>query len=271
MMPKPAARNPDGLASNGRARTVQPKSKLIKWRPCDTPKMSADDIIVVLKHCEILHRRRLSKLEIWALPSPSTVDTELDCLRTQHVEAANKLARDWNLNIGSGSVPLRGHVKLNGEVCRASSPCEQMRQRHHLKTRGWRARANWPSCESLESNVAVLTFVGRRCGYSGQKVGASEQGLAEHVCPFVHGLWGAHLTGSANCKGKFRRLQRPGNQQGAPRNKTSKASGNGGSSSAEGDFSLLDTSNAATTSKVSTRAGVDSSSPSPLELELKKR
>ncbi|KAH7963736.1 hypothetical protein HPB52_022474 [Rhipicephalus sanguineus] len=93
----------------------------------------------------------------------------------------------------------------------------------------------------------------------------------------------AHLTGSANCKGKFRRLQRPGNQQAAPRNKTSKASGNGGSSSGksgqatgpapvnktskknknlnapgqsvktplsqEGDFSPLDTSNAATTSK----------------------
>lgn len=114
----------------------------------------------------------------------------------------------------------------------------------------------------------------------------------------------AHLTGSANCKGKFRRLQRPGNQQGAPRNKTSKASGNGGSSSGksgqasgpapenktskknknrnapgqsvktplsqEGDFSPLDTSNAATTSKVSTWAGVASSSPSTLELELKK-
>ncbi|KAH7961846.1 hypothetical protein HPB52_012639 [Rhipicephalus sanguineus] len=325
MMPKPAARNPDGLASNGRARTVQPKSKLIKWRPCDTPKMSADDIIVVLKHCEILHLKTpfqtgdlgaaiaqyvggeaAATLNVW----PVWTQNLIAC-GTQHVEAANKLARDWNLNIGSGSVPLRGHVKLNGEVCRGVITGELAFVRK-LGT----------------SNVAVLTFVGRRvpryvhyncectvreyektvpacyrcgtighwidncphpdvarCGYSGQKVGASEQGLAEH----------AHLTGSANCKGKFRRLQRPGNQQGAPRNKTSKASGNGAtgpasenktskknnnrnasgqnvktSLSQEGDFSLLDTSNAATTSKVSTRAGVDSSSPSPLELELKK-
>ncbi|KAG0416834.1 hypothetical protein HPB47_006096 [Ixodes persulcatus] len=42
----------------------------------------------------------------------------------------------------------------------------------------------------------------------------------------------AHLTGSKDCKGKFRRLHRPGTQQhGAPNNKTSKPSGNGGASS----------------------------------------
>ncbi|KAL1436358.1 hypothetical protein MTO96_049718 [Rhipicephalus appendiculatus] len=115
-----------------------------------------------------------------------------------------------------------------------------------------------------------------------------------------------HLTGSANCKGKFRRLQRPGNKQGAPRSKTSKTSGNGGASSGksgqatgpapanktskkdkntnacgqsaktpvsqEGNLPSLDSSKAATT-KVSNWAGVAatlSSSPSPLELELKK-
>ncbi|KAH7975403.1 hypothetical protein HPB52_001394 [Rhipicephalus sanguineus] len=364
VMPKPAAGNPDGLASNGRARTVQPKSKLIKWRPRDIPKMSADDIIVVLKPRETLHLKTAfqtgdlgaaiaqyvggeaaATLNVWPVWTQNLI-----VFGTQHVEAANKLARDWNLNMGSGSVPLRGHVKLNGEVCRGV-----ITVRADERTASLKGKVVWREGELAfvrklgTSNVAVLTFVGRRvpryvhyncectvvrkykktvpacyrcgtighwidncphpdvarCGYWGQKVGASEQGLAEHECaPLCMVCGEAHLTGSANCKGKFRRLQRPGNQQGAPRNKTSKASGNGGSSlgksgqatgispenktskknknrnasgqsvktplSQEGDFSPLDTSNAAITSKVSTWAGVASSSPSPLELELKK-
>lgn len=130
----------------------------------------------------------------------------------------------------------------------------------------------------------------------------------------------AHLTGSADCKGKFRRLQRPRTQQqGAPSNKTSKPTDNGGASSGksgkatgpatgnkaarensagnktssskenknrktsgqsakppafqEGDFPPLGNSKAAITSKVSNWAEIastPSSSPSPLELELKK-
>ncbi|KAL1418467.1 hypothetical protein MTO96_005712 [Rhipicephalus appendiculatus] len=55
MMSKPAAGNPDGPVSSGRARAAQPKGNLIKWWPRDTPKMSADDIIVVLKPRETLH------------------------------------------------------------------------------------------------------------------------------------------------------------------------------------------------------------------------
>ncbi|KAH8009146.1 hypothetical protein HPB51_010936 [Rhipicephalus microplus] len=51
---KPTAGKPGGPISNDCARTAQPKGNLIKWRPCDTPKMSADDIIVVLKPCETL-------------------------------------------------------------------------------------------------------------------------------------------------------------------------------------------------------------------------
>ncbi|KAL1436357.1 hypothetical protein MTO96_049717 [Rhipicephalus appendiculatus] len=55
MMSKPAAGNPGGPVSSGHARAAQPKGNLIKWRPRDTPKMSADDNIVVLKPRETLH------------------------------------------------------------------------------------------------------------------------------------------------------------------------------------------------------------------------
>ncbi|KAL1445800.1 hypothetical protein MTO96_029002 [Rhipicephalus appendiculatus] len=218
MRSKPAAGNPGGPVSSGRARTAHPKGNLIKWRPRDTPKMSTDDIIVVLKPRETLHLKTAfqtgdlgaaiaqyvggeaaATVNVWPVWTQSLI-----VCGTQHVKAANKLARDWNL------------------------------------------------------------------------------------------------------KRKFRRLQRPRNKQGAPRSKTNMTSGNGGASSGksgqatgpapanktskkdenrnacgqsaktpvsqEGNFLSLDNSKAATT-KVSNWAGVAatfSSSPSPLELELKK-
>ncbi|KAH7955387.1 hypothetical protein HPB52_000809 [Rhipicephalus sanguineus] len=48
-----------------------------------------------------------------------------------------------------------------------------------------------------------------RCGYCGKQVGATTDGLTEHECqPSCMICGGAHLTGSADCTGKFRKLQR---------------------------------------------------------------
>ncbi|KAH7946891.1 hypothetical protein HPB52_005665 [Rhipicephalus sanguineus] len=48
-----------------------------------------------------------------------------------------------------------------------------------------------------------------RCGYCGKQVGATTDGLTEHECqPSCMICEGAHLTGSADCTGKFRKLQR---------------------------------------------------------------
>ncbi|KAL3215655.1 hypothetical protein MRX96_033540 [Rhipicephalus microplus] len=55
MMSWPTAGKPCGLVSNDSARTAQPKCNVIRWHPRDTPKFSADNIIVVLKHRETLH------------------------------------------------------------------------------------------------------------------------------------------------------------------------------------------------------------------------
>ncbi|KAH6946078.1 hypothetical protein HPB50_011582 [Hyalomma asiaticum] len=72
-----------------------------------------------------------------------------------------------------------------------------------------------------------------RCGYCGQRVRASEHGVSEHECtPLCFVCGEAPLTGSADCKEKFRRLQRPGIQtHGGPGKKTSKPSGNKDASS----------------------------------------
>ncbi|KAH7965062.1 hypothetical protein HPB49_003110 [Dermacentor silvarum] len=365
LMSKPAAGNPSGLVSNGSARAAQPRSKAATWRPRDTPKMSAHDIIVALKPRETLNLKTAFQTGDLGAPSPIWTQNLIVC-GTQHVEGARKLARDFNLNVGSGSVPLRGHVKLNGEVCRGVITVRADETTTSLKGKVVWREGDLAFVRKLgTSNVAVLTFVGRRvpryvhyncecavvreykrtvpacyhcgtighridncphpdvarCGYCGQIVGASEQGLAKHECtPSCMVCGEAHFTGSADCKGKFRRLQCPRTQQQrAPSNKTRKPTDNGGVSSGksgkttgpatgkktarensagnktsssknnknrkksgqsakppafqEGDFPPLGNSKAAITSKVSNWAEIastPSSSPSPLELELKK-
>ncbi|KAH7948420.1 hypothetical protein HPB52_021987 [Rhipicephalus sanguineus] len=327
MMPKPAAGNPDVLASNGHARTAQRKSKLIKLRARDTPEMSADDIIVVLKPRETLHLNMAfqtgdvgaaiaqyvrgeaaATLNVW----PVCTQNLIVC-GTQHVEATNKLAPDWNLNIGSGSDPLRRHVKLNRDVCRGV-----VTVRADETTASLKGEVVWREGELAfvrklgTCNAVVLTFVDQRviryvhyncectvvreykktvpacyrcetlghwidnyphpdvarCGCCGQKVGASEQGLAEHENKTSKAS-GNRVASS----GKSGQATGP-----APENKTSKKNKNRNASgqnvktpfSHEGDFSPLENSNVATTSKVSTSVGVASFSPSSLELELKK-
>ncbi|KAL3215638.1 hypothetical protein MRX96_051329 [Rhipicephalus microplus] len=58
MMSKPTAGKPRGPVSNSSARAAQLKSNLNKWRPRDSPKMSAYDIIVLLKPRETLRLKR---------------------------------------------------------------------------------------------------------------------------------------------------------------------------------------------------------------------
>ncbi|KAL3225853.1 hypothetical protein MRX96_025332 [Rhipicephalus microplus] len=108
MMSKPTDGKPGVPVSNDCARTAQPKGSLIKRCPRDTPKMSADDIIVVLKPHETLHLKTAfqtgdlgtdiaqyvsgeaaTTLNVW----PMWTQNLIVC-GTQHVEAANKLARD---------------------------------------------------------------------------------------------------------------------------------------------------------------------------------
>ncbi|KAH7958897.1 hypothetical protein HPB49_006363 [Dermacentor silvarum] len=177
LMSKPAAGNPSGLVSNGSARAAQPRSKTATWRPRDTPKMSADDIIVVLKPRETLHLKTVlqtgdlgaaiaqcvggeagTTLNVWRVWTHNLI-----VCGTQHVEAANKLARDFNLNVGCNSVLLRGRVKLNREVCRGVITMLADETTTSLKGKVVWREGDLAFVRKLgTSNVAVLTFVGRR-------------------------------------------------------------------------------------------------------------
>ncbi|KAK8764376.1 hypothetical protein V5799_033015, partial [Amblyomma americanum] len=98
----------------------------------ETPKMSSEDIIVVLKPRQTMNLKEIFQhgeleaaiaqyvggdagvaLSIWPVWTHNLV-----VCGTQHIEAANKLTKDFDLNTGADCHPFRGHVKLNGEVCR---------------------------------------------------------------------------------------------------------------------------------------------------------
>ncbi|KAK8758609.1 hypothetical protein V5799_003760 [Amblyomma americanum] len=122
----------NGRLFSGSDRAALPlNNKAALWRPKETLKMSSEDIIVVLKQRQTMNLKEIfqhgelgaaiaqyvggdagAALSIWPVWTQNLVVSG-----TQHIEAANKLTKDFDLNTAADSHPFRGHVKLNGEVC----------------------------------------------------------------------------------------------------------------------------------------------------------
>ncbi|KAH6944891.1 hypothetical protein HPB50_006025 [Hyalomma asiaticum] len=82
---------------------------------------------------------------------------------THHVEVANKLARDFNLNMGSGSIPLWDHVKHNGEVCHGVITVRANEMTASLNGRMVWCEGELAFVQKLgTSNMVMLIFVGWR-------------------------------------------------------------------------------------------------------------
>ncbi|KAK8773025.1 hypothetical protein V5799_012442, partial [Amblyomma americanum] len=139
--------------------------------------MSSEDIIVVLKPRQTMNLKEIfqhgevgaaiaqyvggvagAALSIWPVWTQNLV-----VCGTQHIEAANKLTKDFDLNTGADSHPFQGHVNLNGEVCRGV-----IRVRADETTASLKNKVKWREGEIAfvrklgKSNIAVLTFVGRK-------------------------------------------------------------------------------------------------------------
>ncbi|KAK8764039.1 hypothetical protein V5799_033352 [Amblyomma americanum] len=147
------------------------------WRPKGTPKMSSEDIIVDIKPRQTMNLKGIfqhgelgaaiaqyvggdagAALSIWPVWTQNLV-----VCGTQHIEAANKLTKDFDLNTGADSHPFRGHVKINGEVCRGVIKVRADETKASLKNKvKWREGEIAFVRKLGKSNVAVLTFVGRK-------------------------------------------------------------------------------------------------------------
>ncbi|KAK8758713.1 hypothetical protein V5799_003655 [Amblyomma americanum] len=125
-----------GLTSrlfSGSDRAAMPlDKKTTLWRPKEAQKMSSEDIIVVFKPRQAMNLMAIfqhgelgaaiaqyvggdagAALSIWPVWTQNLV-----VCGTQHIEAAKKLTKDFDLKTGADSHSYRGHLKLNGEVCR---------------------------------------------------------------------------------------------------------------------------------------------------------
>ncbi|KAK8785242.1 hypothetical protein V5799_008393, partial [Amblyomma americanum] len=142
----------NGRLFSGSDRAALPLDyKAALWCPKETPKMSSEDIVVfkprqTMNLKEIFQHGELgaaiapyvggdagAALSIWPLWTQNLV-----FCGTQHIEAANKLTKDFDLNTGADSHPFRGHIKLNGEVRRSV-----IRVRAHETTASLKNKVKW--------------------------------------------------------------------------------------------------------------------------------
>ncbi|KAK8776274.1 hypothetical protein V5799_030382 [Amblyomma americanum] len=152
-------------------------NKVALWRPKETPKMSSEDIIVVLNPRQTINLKKTFQHgelgaaiahyvggDAGAALSICPVWTQnLAVCGTQHIEGANKLTKDFDLNTGADSHPFRGHVKLNGEVCRGVIRVQADETTAFLKNKVRWCEGEIAFVRKLgKSNIAVLTFVGRK-------------------------------------------------------------------------------------------------------------
>ncbi|KAH7965100.1 hypothetical protein HPB49_003314 [Dermacentor silvarum] len=225
-----------------------------QWRPRHTPRLHYADLVVVLKPRGTLDLKASFKhgdigfavahyvgevacgdLSVWPVWDQSTV-------------------------VGASSYPFKGHLKLNGELCKGVINVREEETSASLKRKLFWKEGEIAFVRKLgTTNVAVVTFVGRqltryiyynhecvpmraykktipacyrrgtighrvdncphpddgRCGFCGQQVGITPAGPNEHECKLTCMICEeAHLTGSAQCTGMFRKLHRPVSQSG---------------------------------------------------------
>lgn len=169
------ARHPSGGASTS-APSSQP-AKQRKWRPRQTPRLSRDDYIVVVKPrvpCELrtfvpadragdairryLGDRTTTQIQVW----PIWEQNILVC-STTILPMAQRLLGDFQLQVGDQQLPVRGHAKAPGDTCKGVININPAESPEKIKS-----ELHWPRGTILavrklgDSAAAVVTFEGTK-------------------------------------------------------------------------------------------------------------
>ncbi|KAH7954277.1 hypothetical protein HPB49_017130 [Dermacentor silvarum] len=163
----------------GDARAAPPLQKKTgnQWRPRQTPRLRYEDLVVVLKPRGTLDLKASFKhgdigsavahyvgevacgdLSVWPV-----WDQNIVVCGTQSTQVADRLARDFDLKVGASSYPFKGHLKLNGEVCKGVINVREEETSASLKPKLFLREGEIAFVRKLgTTNVAVVSFVGRR-------------------------------------------------------------------------------------------------------------
>ncbi|KAH9364330.1 hypothetical protein HPB48_001291 [Haemaphysalis longicornis] len=141
-------------------------------------------------------------LSVWPIWEQNIV-----IVTTQDLNVANALVREFTLKTANGALPMAGHAKINGEVCRGGITVHEKETSETLKS-----AVQWQEGEMAfirklgKSAVALITFVGREVPRNAAAI-AAKKWAPPQTAPTCLICVDSHLTGSQACTGKFRRIQ----------------------------------------------------------------
>ncbi|KAH7949127.1 hypothetical protein HPB49_005553 [Dermacentor silvarum] len=140
------------------------------------PRLRKDFTIVIKPRVTISLKTALQNGELGALlfayvnPALADIlsvwpiwDQNIVIATTKDVNATNTLAREFTLNASKGPIPVGGHAKVNGEVCRGTIMVYEQATSTTLKYKvQWRGGEVAFIRKLGKSTIALLTFAGHR-------------------------------------------------------------------------------------------------------------
>ncbi|KAH6921639.1 hypothetical protein HPB50_003840 [Hyalomma asiaticum] len=146
------------------------------WKPKPLPRLHPEDFVIILKprvtvalkdvyqHGELgaAFAAYLGTQASASLSLLPTWEQNLIVAGTRDPHVADKLLRDFQLDSSKGRLPMHGHLKLTGDVCRGVINVANHETSESLQNKiQWRAGQLADIRKLGNSNVAALTFVGK--------------------------------------------------------------------------------------------------------------
>ncbi|KAH7965916.1 hypothetical protein HPB49_012131 [Dermacentor silvarum] len=151
------------------------KTSRVSWRPAAMPRTAAEDFTIVLKpRVTVDLKAAFQPGELGAKLASYANATNSDCISvwpiwaqniivvsTNDINTANLLSREFSLKTSQGPLPMIGHAKISGEVCRGVITVHEQETSASLKAKiHWRG-GNIAFIRKLgKTSVALLTFEG---------------------------------------------------------------------------------------------------------------
>ncbi|KAH7949102.1 hypothetical protein HPB49_005157 [Dermacentor silvarum] len=186
-------------------------SRVSSWTPKPTVRMTPDDYVIVLKpHYGRPQDNLSTRVHMNAITISPNWEQNIIVCGTQNPEVVQKLLMGFQLNTSKGPLPLHGHLKLTGDVCRGVISVHNVESIHY--------NAELTPVKDYKKTVPACY----RCGTPWHRADncpnpVNERWVAPHECnPMCIVCEGPHLTGSRECTRKFIRLQQPGPRTSGP-------------------------------------------------------